>query len=95
MDLLPKGLITWKFRGFFSDWDLRLMSGNSCVLCPDEQQCQLVYEFFFLRMVGNLYSFIYGQVKYIIVKWSFFFLSIQFMKRFTIGNYKTSYQLIF
>lgn len=49
MDLVPKGLITWKFRGFFSDWELRLMSGNSCVLCPDEQQCQLVCEFFFLE----------------------------------------------
>lgn len=33
-----------------------------------------MYMSFFLRMVGNLYSFIYGQVKCIVVKLSFFFL---------------------
>lgn len=32
-----------------------------------------LYMSFFLRMVGNLYSFIYGQVKCIIVKLRFFF----------------------
>lgn len=94
MDLVPKGLITWKFKGFFfSDLELRLMSGNSCVLYPDEQQCQLVYEFFSLN--GGKFIFIYlwtSEIHYCEIE--FFFLSIQLMKRFTIGNYKTSYQQI-